>query len=320
VAQVQRIEFATTSAEEAHAFFDQNYVGVRARRAGSASNADLRVDTMATGTLAVDRVTNHGLHADTEVDVFPEMTVLTSLGGRLRYEFPRAGEVVCASGSMVHFRDEPCCATWQDFDVLLVRLAWHEVHQAAATLTGLEPGDLRFAAAAPIPQRADLWASTARMLYRELHAGDARITNPLIHRTLFDLVVATAISVFPNTAVSRGYVPGPGDVGPPALRRAVAYIDAHASLPITEADIANTAGSTPRAVRAAFRRQLDTTPLAYLARVRLEAAHRDLQSADPTAAETVAVIAQRWGFPHLAGFSSAYWEAFASEPEATLLS
>jgi transcriptional regulator GlxA family with amidase domain len=70
-------------------------------------------------------------------------------------------------------------------------------------------------------------------------------------------------------------------------------------------------------VQYTFRRHLDTTPLEYLRRVRLDRAHRDLQRADP-AVDTVTAIAGRWGFTHPGRFSIAYKRMFGTAPSRTL--
>ncbi len=68
----------------------------------------------------------------------------------------------------------------------------------------------------------------------------------------------------------------------------------------------------------AFRRHLDTTPMAYLRRVRLERAHRELQVTDPAAGGTVAEIAARWGFAHHGRFAALYQGCYGHAPSATL--
>ncbi|GAB7045219.1 hypothetical protein JCM9534A_03450 [Catenuloplanes indicus JCM 9534] len=95
---------------------------------------------------------------------------------------------------------------------------------------------------------------------------------------------------------------------PVTVRRAVACIDAHAAA----------AGVSVRALQAGFRRHMDTTPLGYLRRVRLERAHRDLQAADPTTGATVTVIARGWGFTDLSRFAADYHAAFGRLPRQTL--
>lgn len=103
------------------------------------------------------------------------------------------------------------------------------------------------------------------------------------------------------------------------LRRALDFIHENALYDITIHDIAAASDVTPRAIQYAFREHLDTTPLEYLRRVRLERAHQELKSADP-AQDTVTSIAGRCGFSHPGRFSSAYKEIFGTEPSRTLRS
>ncbi|WP_041781850.1 helix-turn-helix transcriptional regulator [Mycolicibacterium chubuense] len=106
---------------------------------------------------------------------------------------------------------------------------------------------------------------------------------------------------------------------PRMLRRALDFIHENAQYDITIRDIAAAADVTPRAIQYAFREHVDTTPLEYLRRVRLERAHRELVSADP-ALDTVTSIAGRCGFSHPGRFSSAYKQVFGTEPSRTLRS
>ncbi|MGY1732142.1 hypothetical protein ACI798_11550 [Geodermatophilus sp. SYSU D01045] len=48
------------------------------------------------------------------------------------------------------------------------------------------------------------------------------------------------------------HLPGGGAVAPVVVRRAVAFIDGHASLPISVTDVAHAAGVGPRALQLAF--------------------------------------------------------------------
>jgi AraC-like DNA-binding protein len=99
--------------------------------------------------------------------------------------------------------------------------------------------------------------------------------------------------------------------------RAVAFIEDRARDNISVTDIAAAAFVTVRAVQLAFRRHLDTTPLMYLRRVRLEHAHDDLLSADP-GRSTVTAIAADWHFGNASRFSAYYRAAFGVPPGQTL--
>lgn len=104
---------------------------------------------------------------------------------------------------------------------------------------------------------------------------------------------------------------------PETLRRAIAFIHENAHLDIGLSDIAAAINVTPRSVQYMFRRHLGATPLAYLRRVRLDRAHRDLLAANP-AVDTVMEIAGRWRFSHAGRFSIAYKEVFGLPPSRTL--
>ncbi len=128
----------------------------------------------------------------------------------------------------------------------------------------------------------------------------------------WDLVAEYAATM--TTAEVRG----PGAVAPSALRRAVAYAEAHAEEPIRLRDIAEAAGTDSRTVQHAFARHFDASPMSYLRRFRLEQAHRDLQRADPAAGDTVAAIARRWGFATSGKFASSYCRRYGVLPSHTL--
>jgi anti-anti-sigma factor len=101
------------------------------------------------------------------------------------------------------------------------------------------------------------------------------------------------------------------------LRRAIAFIQERARDDISVTDIAAAAFVTIRAVQLAFRRYLDTTPMAYLRQVRLERAHRELVLGDPRHL-TVAQVASDWGFPSASRFTAYYRAAYGVPPGQTL--
>lgn len=64
-----------------------------------------------------------------------------------------------------------------------------------------------------------------------------------------------------------------------------------------------------RTLQEAFQRELGTTPLEQLRRIRLNLVHRDLLSDDPTTT-TLTEVATRCDFFHLGRFSRAYRECY----------
>jgi len=101
---------------------------------------------------------------------------------------------------------------------------------------------------------------------------------------------------------------------PRTVRRAVAYIEAHAHEPITLDDIALAAGISTRGLQHAFRRDLDATPSEYLRRVRLAGAREELRS---EAAVSVRDVARRWGFTSPSRFARYYRENYGENPAQT---
>ena len=142
--------------------------------------------------------------------------------------------------------------------------------------------------------------------------------SPLIIGSTARLLAATALAIFPNTALSGPGARDRSDASSPAtLRRAIAFIDEHAQEDIAGAEIAAAASVTIRAVQLAFRRHLDTTPPGYLRRVRLDYAHRQLAAADPQH-ESVTAVAYRWGFANSSRFAAYYRQAYGVLPSHTL--
>ncbi|RTL66546.1 MAG: AraC family transcriptional regulator [Pseudonocardiaceae bacterium] len=314
---VTRFSFVSDSADEVADIVSQHGMRTRLRRPQGGLN--YVADTVATGSLGVD-VARSSASFSAAVEGSPELIVVTWLQGRAALDFGRYGATVAGDGhSTLYVPDAPSVMELDDHIGLAVRLSPAVVGRAVEELTGLAPAALQFTSLCPVSvARGRLWGMTARMLWEELAAPEAGVLTPLVHQELIGTVAAAVVTAFPNTAMTRGYVPGPGYVGPTTLRRALAYVDAHASLPIAVADIAEAAGVSPPALRSAFRRHLDTTPSAHLRRVRLDAAHRDLQAAEPAGGVTVASVAARWGFTSVDRFAYSYRAEFGCLPGETL--
>jgi transcriptional regulator GlxA family with amidase domain len=85
----------------------------------------------------------------------------------------------------------------------------------------------------------------------------------------------------------------------------------------TVGELASKVHASVRTLEQGFRKHMDTSPMAYLRRTRLQRAHRDLQLADPSAT-TVRRTANLWGFQHLGRFAQCYRDVFGELPVETL--
>lgn len=172
---------------------------------------------------------------------------------------------------------------------------------------------VRFTDYRPISlEKAVRWRSTCEYIRDEVLPAFAE--SPLVVANATRLLVATTIATFPIASIRRAA--DQRDAHPQTLKRAIAFIEDNAADDITAADIAYAARVSIRAIQLAFRRHLDTTPMAYLRRVRLSCADADLRAAKGTVTE----IAARWGYARPSVFAAHYRTAYGVPPSHTLWS
>jgi len=103
---------------------------------------------------------------------------------------------------------------------------------------------------------------------------------------------------------------------PGVVRRAERFIIDNAGASITVSDVSDNLGISLRSLQVAFRQWRETTPTAFLRRVRLQLVRDELLRSGREA--NVTTIALRHGFSHLGRFSAQYRSAFGEGPSATL--
>jgi AraC-like DNA-binding protein len=104
------------------------------------------------------------------------------------------------------------------------------------------------------------------------------------------------------------------------VHEALRFVHAHAREAISVPDIAAAAHLSTRGLQSAFRRELQTSPAAYLRGVRLEGVRRDLLSMTPADRRTIADIAKHWHFSNAGRMAAEYRAAFGTAPSAALRS
>lgn len=190
---------------------------------------------------------------------------------------------------------------------LLDRIATTDRNCAGVRLTGHRP------VSAEAQQRLD----RAISYIRDVVTSDDVAVTPLVASTTEAMLAAVVLDTFPTTAALELTAMDRLDAKPELLRRAIAFIDSSAERDIAVSDIAESIHVTPRALQYMFRKHLDTTPMEYLRRTRLDHAHRELLRADP-ADTTVSIVAARWGFAHTGRFAALYRRAYGLNPSDTL--
>lgn len=106
-----------------------------------------------------------------------------------------------------------------------------------------------------------------------------------------------------------------GSSGARSVSRAVEMLRHDPARAWTVGELASAVSTSVRSLQEGFRRTLDTTPMAYLRRLRLELAREDLIAAGPGV--SVSDVAARWGFLHVSRFAAEYAARFAELPSAT---
>lgn len=103
-----------------------------------------------------------------------------------------------------------------------------------------------------------------------------------------------------------------------SVRTVMDLVHAEDQAQFTLGDLAAEAGVSVRALELAFRKELNTTPSAYVLRTRLKHAHEELRRADPRDGTTVTDVAMKWGFAHTGRFAGRYRETFGVAPSEVL--
>ena len=212
----------------------------------------------------------------------------------------------------------------QDYQAALEFLSLDTVDLSLATLArtartayGNESLPVVFTAPGPVSaQMAAYWQTTQAFVHRAL--TDPEIASvPMLRAELVRRMTVATLEAFPlagdpqarrETVAARQA----------AYTRAVQFMHAAVSLPITVEDVARHAHLSTVELTRTFRAHADTTPGAYLRGLRLAAAHQDLVGGDPTAGDTVAAIAARWGFAHPGDFARRHRQAYGQNPAHTL--
>ena len=319
------VEFETSQPEVTYEYVHKAYTGYQIRYSVPLGDYRFRVRSCIGGPFRYD-ITDHVVgRAEATTNPFGEPTFGTLLKGHLHVHAGGLGEAALRPGdSFIYPSSQRMSARFENCEIATVQLPQDRTAAIAAAGSGLEPADLRFDSVTPVsPGTARYWQSLVAYVGRQLITPDQQAPlrcSALLQSSALDMLAAAALKVFPNTAMTAAQAPDPGRVTPAAVRRAVAFIDEHADRDVSAADIAAAAHVTIRAIQLAFRRHLDTTPSAYLRRVRLDHAHQQLCAASPGDGVTVTEVATRWGFVSLSRFAATYRDAYGVLPSYTLRS
>jgi AraC-like DNA-binding protein len=318
---VRRFTYSSASLEEGVEFLRSRYTDYAPVFSGDLRRFSVKVEANAVdtpvGAFRIDRV-RHALGMTLSAEPFEQAAVVANLSGQW--------SVTCRDGraesvGIMPYWDRFATAT-KDNDWLCSMIDVSAVRRVGAELSGLDEAVVAFTGVAPLSRV--LGASMTRLMgnvWRDMPVNAGALDSPLLRAETLRHLATVMLLSFPNTALyalndtSRG---GSGTAEPATVRRAMDFMDANAHLGIDLTQIAEAARIGPRALQMAFKRHRGQTPMAYLRRVRMDGAHRDLQAGDPTRGDTVAAIMARWGFHAPRRFYTEYRQLHGCTPVHTL--
>ena len=312
-----RIEFSTTDSERAIAYFNNAY-RTNLRITGARDGPLYRHSRVDGGSFAINNV-RVPLHIGVRRDPLDTLIIVQIGVGRIERECGGVSERFLAGDVFVDAAPRlPSTLRMLGVEAQTVMLDLGVLAEVAATSPTRAAGPIRLTSFQPRSALAGLrWQRMVTLLRDVLESSEAA-AQPLIRGSAARMLAATVLTTFPNTAIIDPTAQDRRDATSTTLRRAIAFIEQHPHADISVADIAEAANVSIRAVQVAFRRQLDTTPMAYLRAVRLDRAHHELLATDPSHGDTVTGIAARWGFFSNSRFAAQYRRVYGVTPGHTL--
>ncbi|WP_280441972.1 AraC family transcriptional regulator, partial [Nocardia brasiliensis] len=261
-------ELHITDVDEAEDYVRRAYGGSGSCACDDSGRLDFRVRTATCPGFRIDRIGNTG-RLQLSAQEIHGLAVFQILYGRCHYTVGGA-PLEFGTGSIgLCDQRQAQSALFDDLRAVVVVIDRELAVRVAAEVAEvtLVPTDLSFAHPRSA-QQARYWASVVRYVSNEVVGNAAAATNALcMHEAARNLVIAL-LATFPNP--TEGRLRRIDELAAPAVvRRAKAYIDTHLADPIGLTDIAAAARIGTRALQAAFRHHLDTTPTEYLRRSRL---------------------------------------------------
>ncbi|WP_187683240.1 helix-turn-helix domain-containing protein [Nocardia wallacei] len=311
------VEFHSRYLDATEQFLNKHYTTMRIGRGPRAAPVSSRITRESFGTVTLDRV---DLAFDMVYDADPLGKICLCVVESGRIETTTPGETAYTFGpgelGIPTPPDLPYSGVVHDARYTITMLEPTEIERLASTAAGSAP--VRLTGHRPVSDAACHALIDTLTHLREMATRYPDGVPPLIAASATHYLAASVLTAFPNTAVTADTTGDRHDAHPGTVRRALSYMETHVRDDIAVADIAAAAFVTVRALQLAFRRHLDTTPMAYLRRLRLHGAHEQLVATTSGDRATVTAIAAEWGFAHPGRFAAMYRRHYGRSPAGVL--
>ncbi|WIB60894.1 helix-turn-helix domain-containing protein [Curtobacterium sp. MCLR17_007] len=310
---------ASTTVDEAAAALSAVFLPVQISRSEPAPGLRMQLNALAAGRItfgymrfreAVRLRTAEPVNYHLDIQVRSEMTMRAARGTRYRGTEQTAG--VFMPGRSV----ELDCSNW--FAQVAVMIPHRDLQTELELLL-----DAPISTPPEFETEFDLSTDGGRAVSRAIRLVDdasrgtlGLLEHPLAVHSLEQVFLHSLLLGQPHNHSAALDMPTGGS-GARSVSLAVELLRTDPARPWTVGELASAVSTSVRSLQEGFRRTLDTTPTAYLRRLRLERAREELVTAR-AGSVTVSEVAGRWGFLHVSRFASAYAERFGELPSATL--
>jgi len=296
-------------------FGEKNFIN----QLSSASNlSSVSVGNLASSVLIRFRST-HEIHIERKDTTDHVFVHLPPIDGIMHVESGRKGEATSSTAhGIVVSMDEKTKAVVSGFNGRGLLIPRPALHQSLEALTG-KPATGRIDFDMVLDSHGGSGSvihSTIEMAVAQFEETRSPLGHPAVAARLEEFIIHALLHGQPHTHWEA--IAGARQTATPKqVRRAEAYIQAHAGEAIRLAQIAEAAGCSVRALQLAFRAFRDTTPMAMLRQVRLARVHAELARAEPGSA-TVTDVAGKYGFFNAHRLVRDYRKSFCQLPSETL--
>ena len=307
-----------TSYERCREYFDETMKGFRLRIGVGQEEVQLAHRSLKMGSSQVDFVQlrcGRGFRVD-QPDEFDYYYLKFVLSGSCELATGEDSIVVRQGEAAAVNPFGQLIARWSGVcEQVMIRIDRNTLEQTLADELDIRVTDpVRFAPICVTAETSRPVSALVDVLRRD--ADGARVFRTWrLGRQFERLVHLAALQCFPNN-YSEPLRGARSMAAPYYVRKAEDYLRRHLREQITIEELARVAGVSTRALFWGFRRGRDTTPMAYLKKLRLDLARDTLLSAARTGA-SVTDVAMAVGFIHLSRFSSEYKARFGESPSAT---
>lgn len=309
-----RSEFVTTDPEEGRARVAEVYADSRLTVRGSTEDFRFEQSRWDLGEVRLDTFGNT-LRTDYSIEPLGQVLIVRMVDGVMGIDSDGTQRVFGRGD--VALMAQPDLGYDSHLDGARMQLAGFDLGHLESVAGSDDLGRLSYDTLAP--EQARQWTHTLDFVLRTV-ADPVAGASPLLLGAASRMLAASTLAAFHPThaAPDAAGTADRADATPATLRRAVAYLEANPDLDLGVAEVAASCHVSVRALQLAFRRHLDTTPMAYLRRVRLSRVHDELRAADPAGGVTVTEVASRWGLLGSGRFTARYREEYGELPSETL--